>query len=381
MKVAVVGTRGFPDVQGGVENHCEHLYPLLVEKGAEIIVFTRKPYIKDRRRKLWKGVKLQCLWCPNKKSIEAVFHTFLALLCARFKGVDIVHVHAIGPAIMTPFAKLLGLKVVMTHHGHDYRRDKWNYLAKAVLKLGEKAGCRCANEVISISKGISDFIKHKFNRNACLIYNGVNIPGRIDCTGYLDTLGLKQGKYVLAVARFVPEKGLHHLISAFSGIQTDWNLVIVGDAVHETDYSKRLKAQAANNSKIVLTGSIYGNALAEVYSNAGLFVLPSCHEGLPIVLLEALSYGLSVIVSNISPNIEIGLDKNRYFAVGNEKALAQKLDDWIKKGAMSKEERAKQIEMITQKYNWNNIAEQTLRVYKSVLVGKKMDLNSIGDIL
>lgn len=279
--------------------------------------------------------------------------------------------HAIGPALMVPFARLLCLKVVMTHHGHDYRRNKWGCLAKAILKLGEKVGCRYANEVISVSKGISDFIKHKFNRNACLIYNGVNIPRRIGCTDYLDTLGIRIGKYVLAVARFVPEKGLHHLISAFSGIKTDWNLVIVGDADHEAYYSKQLKTQAANNSKIVLTGSIYGDVFAEVYSNAGLFVLPSYHEGFPIVLLEALSYGLSVIASSIAPNIEIGLDENRYFAVGDEKALTQKLDDWIKKGPMSKQEQAKQIEMITQRYNWNNIAEQTLRVYESVLVGKE----------
>lgn len=368
MKVAVIGTRGFPEVQGGIENHCEHLYPLLVEKGVEVTVFTRKPYIKDYRRKSWKGVKFQCLWCPKKKSLETLVHTFWALIYARFSGIDIIHIHGIGPALMIPFARLLGLKVVMTHHGHDYKRDKWGCFARAVLKFGEQAGCRCANEVISISKGISNFVKNKFDRNACLIYNGVNAPKRIDCMGYIDSFGIRHGKYVLAVSRFVQEKGLHHLIAAFSQVNTDWNLVIVGDADHETDYSKQLKAQAANNSKIILTGSIYGNTLAEVYSNAGLFVLPSYHEGLPIVLLEALSYGLSVLASNIAPNIEIGLDENRYFAVGDEKALAQKLEYWIKKGLLSKEEQAKQIEMIAQKYNWNNIAEQTLRVYESVIL-------------
>lgn len=170
------------------------------------------------------------------------------------------------------------------------------------------------------------------------------------------------------MGRFVPEKGLHNLISSFSNLQTDWKLVIAGDADHETPYSRRLKSQTADNSNVVLTGFIQGNALNEIYSHAGLFVLPSYYEGLPIALLEALSYGLSVLVSDIAPNREVGLDENRYFPVENEEALAEKLDQWIKKGPLSNEEQDKQIEMLRQRYNWDNVAEQVLQVYKNVLV-------------
>ncbi|GAG38931.1 unnamed protein product, partial [marine sediment metagenome] len=170
----------------------------------------------------------------------------------------------------------------MTHHGPDYKRAKWGRLAKAVLKLGERLGCKYANQIIAISAGIKTQVKEKFDRETHLIPNGIEILERARKMAYIESLGLTPGRYILSVARFVPEKGLHHLISAFSSLQTDWKLVITGDADHETPYSRRLKSQAATDRKVVLTGFIQGNALNEIYSHAGLFVLPSYHEGLPI---------------------------------------------------------------------------------------------------
>jgi glycosyltransferase involved in cell wall biosynthesis len=263
------------------------------------------------------------------------------------------------------------MKVVMTHHGPDYRRAKWGWLAKTVLKLGERFGCKYANQIIAISTGIKAQVKDKFGKEANLIPNGMEILERARKMAYIESIGLTPGKYILSVARFVPEKGLHNLISAFSNLQTNWKLVIAGDADYETPYSRQLKSQAADNSNVVLTGFIQGEALNEIYSHAALFVLPSYYEGLPIALLEALSYGLSVLVSDIAPNKEVGLDGNRYFPVGNEEALAKKLDDQIRKGTLSKEEQAKQIEMVRQRYNWDNIAEQVLQVYKNTLAGER----------
>jgi len=297
----------------------------------------------------------------------SIVHTALALLRAKFIGADIVHIHAIGPALMVPFAKLLGLRVVLTHHGFDYKRDKWNRFAKTVLKLGEKMGCRYADEVISISTEISDTIEERANRKANLIYNGVEIPKLAETNDYITGLGLTPGKYFLAVARFVPEKGLTDLISAFSRLKTDWKLVIAGDADHETIYSQQLKKMARETDKVVLSGYIHGDSLNELYSHAGLFVLPSYHEGLPISLLEALSYGLKVLVSDIKPNKEIGLDTDRYFPVSNIKALAEKMQQQSSEVSVSKQERIRQIEMVKQKYNWDKIAQQVLLVYKNVL--------------
>ena len=366
IKLVVLGTRGFPDIQGGVETHCHNLYSRLSKKGCKVIVLGRQPYTGSDVINC-NDARVLPLASSKSKYTEAFSHTLRGVLLTRRIRPDIVHFHAIGPSFFVPFARFLGMKVVITHHGADYKRAKWGRVAKAVLKLGEHLGCKYANEIIAISSGIQKDIKEKFGKNAHLIPNGIVFAKRTMESSYIESLGLTAGKYILAVARFVPEKGLHDLISAYSNLQTDWKLVIAGDADHETPYTRQLKSQAAGNCNVVLTGFIRGEALNEIYSHAGLFVLPSYHEGLPIALLEALSYGLSVLVSDIGPNKEVGLDDNRYFPVGNEETLVKKLTYYIGKCALYTEEQAKQIGIVRQRYNWDNIADQVLQVYKKVL--------------
>lgn len=366
MKIVVLGTRGFPNVQGGVETHCQHLYPRLAKMGLDVTVCTRAHYLTMPFKSNWKGIKFINIRCPRSKSLEAIVHTTLGVFRARLIHADIAHIHATGPSLLVPLAKLMGLKVVITHHGPDYERAKWGWFAKAVLKLGERLGCKYADQIIAISSDIKTHVKRKFNRDAHLIPNGVEIGEQTTKTDYIESIGLTRNKYFLAVSRLVPEKGLDDLVSAFSSLQTNWKLVIAGDADHKTPYSRQFKRQAENDSRIVLTGFIKGDALNEIYSHAGLFVMPSYYEGFPIALLEALSYGLGVLVSDIVPNKQVKLNENRYFPVGNKEALAEKMNHWIKNGSLSNEERTKQIEMVRQKYNWDDIAEQVLQVYKSV---------------
>jgi glycosyltransferase involved in cell wall biosynthesis len=367
LKVHILGTRGFPEVQGGVEKHCEELFPRLVALGVDVTVFTRTPYLTKPYMREWQGVKFINLWCPRQKSLEALFHTFFGVFVARMRSPNILHCNAIGPSLLIPLARLLRLKVVMTHHGPDYERAKWGQLAKKVLQLGEKWGCKYADEIIAISSGINNLVKEKFRREARLIPNGVIIPTKKrKKTDYIESLALTPQKYILAVARFVPEKGLHHLISAFSKVDTDWQLAIAGDADHETEYSRNFKMIVKNTKNVVLTGFITGEPLEELYSHAGLFVLPSYYEGLPIVLLEALSYGLSVLVSNIAPNREVELDEDRYFPVGDETELSKRLEYWIERGPLSANEREEQVEMVRKRYDWDKIAEETLKVYEAV---------------
>ncbi len=369
MKIVVTGTRGFPNVQGGVETHCQHLYPRLAEMGLDVTACTRSQYLTRPFKTDWKGVKFINIRCPKNKSFEAIIHTALAIFKTRSIHPDIIHIHAIGPSLLVPLAKLMGLKVVVTHHGPDYNRAKWGFMAKAILKLGERLGCKYADQVIAISSEIKEHIKKEFNKDAHLIPNGVDIPQLSHNTDYIESLGLTPNKYFLAVGRFVPEKGFDDLITAFSSFDTDWKLVIAGDADHQAPYSEQLKLNVKGNENIVLTGFIQGDALNEVYSHAGLFVMPSYHEGLPIALLEALSYGLPVLVSDILPNKEVQLDEDKYFPVGNIDALAEKMHLWQNTGAFSIEEQTEQIEMVKQKYNWDKIAQQTLEVYNSIFAG------------
>jgi len=365
VRIFITGTRGIPDIPGGVEKHCEELFPRIAARGHEILLCTRSSYVSQKLDE-WRGVRLINCFAPRKKSLEAIVHTFIALLKARWYSPDVVHIHAIGPSLLTPIARMLGLKVVVTNHGPDYNRQKWGRLAKFVLRLGEKTGGRYANEVIAISSVIADIIRERCHREPELIYNGVNFQQKSKQSDFLSKIGVVPFKYILAVARFVPEKGLHDLVDAFEAVEGDYNLVIAGDADHETDYSKNLRHRASENKRIILTGYITGEPLNQVYSNARLFVLPSYHEGLPIVLLEAMSYGLPVLVSDIPANKEVNLPADWYFRCGDVDDLKKKMELLLRKG-LFEEEQNKIRSQLEEKYNWDRIAEQTIEVYRKAL--------------
>lgn len=363
MKIVVIGTRGIPHIQGGVETHCEELYPHLVEKGCEVTVVRRSCYVDDNNRiSEYKGVKLHDVYAPRKKSIEAIVHTFLAMCYARRVGADVVHCHAVGPSIVVPFGRLLGLKVVMTHHGPDYDRKKWNALAKGVIKLGERWGVTFANRVIVISNVINDIIKKEYYRmDGRLIYNGTPFPVKSTSTSALQKWGITPGKYIVALGRFVPEKGFDGLVEAYvqsSLAAQGIRLVIAGDADHEDEYSKRLKELARSN-QVVLTGFIRGEQLNQLMANAALFVLPSFHEGLPISLLEAMSYELPVLVSDIPANKEVGLASADYFPCGDWALLADLLQ--------AKAASPGSVQYDLSMYDWEYIAGQVYDVYKEVV--------------
>lgn len=363
MKIVVTGTRGIPNILGGVETHCEELFPRIAAKGHDVTVIRRSCYVTpDNKIKEYKGVRLKDIYAPRKKSLEAILHTFLSVLKARSMNPDIVHIHAVGPSIMVPLARLLGMKVVTTNHGPDYERKKWGGFAKRVIQLGEKWSTRYSQRVIVISKVIAGILESKYGRSdTCLIYNGVNRPVKSCHTDYLESLGIQKGdKYVLTIGRFVKEKGFHDLIEAFQKAQlSGYKLVIAGDSDHQDEYSESLKAQA-RNAGVVLTGFIKGEKLNQVMTNASLFVLPSYHEGLPIALLEAMSYDLDVVVSDIPANrLEI-LNPDDFFHVGDTDDLSSKLKEKTSHARVSRHYDLKE-------YDWDHIAEQTLEVYKSIV--------------
>ena len=363
-RIVVTGTRGIPNVMGGVETHCEELFPRIAARGFDVTVIRRSSYVRDYLTE-WKGVKFVDIESPKKKSFEAIIHTFRAINEAKRLGADILHIHAIGPALLVPYAKMLGMRVVFTHHGPDYDRDKWGFAAKTMLKLGERMGCMFADDVIVISDVIRNLIKRKYNRtqHIHLIYNGVSQPEICDYPEYFQELGIEKGKYVLGMCRFVPEKNLHHLIDAYVKVKErdpdlDIKLVLAGDTDFEDDYSRSLKEVARKNG-VVLTGFIKGRKLHSLLTNCRCYCLPSSHEGLPIALLEAMSYGVKVIVSDIPANLEVGLPESDYFPVGNVDALTKKL-----KTVMSQP--LQHIDYDMKKYNWEKIADQVADVYKGL---------------
>ena len=365
MKIFVTGTRGIPAIPGGVEKHCQELYPLIAKMGHDVWVATRKPYILKECDN-WNRVKLIHINAPVIKSFEAIVHTFLAVIKARTLKVDIIHIHAVGPGLMVPLAKILGMRVVLTNHGPDYHRQKWGTFAKAMLRLGEYLGCKFADSVIVISPIIQNIVFNRCKKQSHIIYNGVPVPELTQEIDYLNKINVEPNKYLIAVSRFVPEKGLDLLIKAFGMIDTDLFLVIAGDADHETQYSKNLKQMIDENDNIIRTGYITGEPLNQLFSHAKLFVLPSYHEGLPIVLLEALSYGLPVLVSDIPANLEVELPEERFFKCGDIDDLQIKMRKLIETN-ISQNERNEFVSQIANKYKWQKIAEQTVKVYKTIV--------------
>lgn len=362
MRIFVTGTRGIPHIQGGVETHCQELYPRLVKMGHEVIVARRKSYAKENCHNYsYKGVTLVDVPTIKSKSLEAFVHTFFALFYARYYNADVVHIHAIGPSIMAPVARLLGLKVVVTNHGPDYDRQKWGRFAKTILKLGENWGTRFANRVISISEVIRQALIQNYGRkDAYLIFNGVNKPFKNMKTDYLETLGIEPGKYLFAAGRFVEEKGFIDLIKAWNQLENKPQLVIAGDADHETSYSRDVKKYAKRYG-VILTGFVKGGKLNQLFSHARMFVMPSYHEGLPIALLEAMSYGLDVVVSDIPANLEVGLDQHSYFKTGDKKALTKAIHFKLEEASVP------DYSYLLKKYDWDVIAWQTESVYKECI--------------
>ncbi len=362
-KITVLGTRGIPDVLGGVETHCQNLYPAIKALfDVDICVIARSPYVGYQTSE-YKGVETRAVWAPKKRSLEAIVHSVLAALSTWFDKSDIVHVHAIGPGLVVPLLRLMGKKVVFTHHGPDYDRQKWGYIAKQTLLLGERFAVKYASEVIVISDVINNLIKQKYGReDAHLIYNGVNLPKPLS-EDHIQTMlarfSLQPKGYLVAVGRFVEEKGLHDLIAAYRQSGITLPLVLVGDADHPTAYSIQLKQLAADTPNVILTGFLKGDDLQAVFSQAKLFVMPSYHEGLPIALLEAMSFSLPAVVSDIPANLEVKLPMDAYFKVGNVTELAEKITKGIQQDSVDYSE-------YLQRYDWQDIARQTVAVYHSI---------------
>jgi len=364
VRIMVLGIRGIPNIPGGIETHAEQLYLRLSALGCSVEALVRGPYVASDVRS-FASISIRRLWSPRRTGVEALLHSLIGVLYAGIMRPDVLHIHGIGPALVTPVARLLGLRVVVTHHGLDYEREKWGRFARVVLRLGERVGMRSSNARIAISKAIVDLVRIKYARDCSLIPNGVGPVEPCADAEHVRRFGLEPGRFFLQVSRMVPEKRQLDLIRAYASAQQPqgWKLALVG-ALDKSRYSQQVIA-AARDAGVVLTGRLTGEPLKQLYSHAGAFVLPSSHEGLAIVLLEALSYGLPVLASAIPGNLEIDLESSCYFPLGDTAALATRLCQ-LAQAPINETERAARRLSVARRYDWDRIAMQTLQVYRTV---------------
>ena len=364
LRICVLGIRGIDNVQGGVETHAAELYPRLIPLGCEVIAIVRSPFSPKGVTRVG-AVRVRRLWAPRAAGLEAFLHSLLGVLYAAWHRPDILHIHAIGPAIVTPIARMLGLRVVVTHHGPDYERDKWGRFARAVLRRGELWGMRYSHARIAISRVIQSLIRNRYSKDSVLIPNGVSPAPPTPNIAHIEAAGLVAGRYFLMVSRIVPEKRQLELIEAFRlAAIPGWKLALVG-GLGDDAYARRVSAAAASLPAVVLTGFRTGEALRQIYAHAGAFILPSAHEGLPIALLEALSFGLPVVASDIPANLEIGLPAESYFPLDDVRTLAARLTK-VATQEESAESREARTRWVAERYDWDRIARQTYEVYAAV---------------
>jgi glycosyltransferase involved in cell wall biosynthesis len=366
LKICVIGLRGVPGIMGGVEAHCEQLFPRLkvLRPDYQISIVGRRPYITTGTFD-FNGVRVVPLPAMHGKYFEAISNTALGVLYARFVlRAKLLHIHNIGPALLAPLARLLGMKLVVTYHSKNFEHAKWNAVAKAVLRLGEWCTVNAAHRVIVISRSVAEELRQRYPRSSrkfAFIPNGATEFAATDNETYsrslLDHFGLSPGKYVLAVGRLVPEKSFHTLIEAYKAADPDFKLVIAGKADHEDDYSRGLLKHASD--KICFTGFQGQRELGVLYRHASLFVLPSSHEGLPIAALEAAGMGIPALLSDIQANRDIDLPAECYFPVGDVEALRHKL---LQPHQAYRSDRRS----IAERFDWSLVAKQTDALYDSL---------------
>lgn len=362
--LAAAGLRGVPDVMGGIETHCQHLYPGLLRAipGLQVRLYARSPYVKSGPYE-YQGVEVWPLPAVRARGAEALLHTLLAVLHACVvRRPSLLHLHAIGPALFVPLARAAGLRVVCTHHGRDYRRAKWGPFAKWALRAGEGAMVRFSHQVICVSDDDAESLRARFPARRDRIHaipNGVDLPPQSpQGDAVLSELGLDPMGYVLAVGRLVPEKGFHELIAAHRRSPGGRRLVIVGAADHEDRYSRDLLASAGPD--VVFAGRRQKGELRSLYENAALFVLPSHHEGLPLVALEAMFCRTRCLLSDIPANRQLQLPAAAYFPPGDVAGLAAKLGQPL-------EGLARPEPSMLQRYRWSGVATATAEVLKRAL--------------
>jgi glycosyltransferase involved in cell wall biosynthesis len=363
----VLGTRGIPNVQGGVETHIEKLAPKLaaLDPQTDLVVLARRSHVLAGRYG-YRGVEVIALPAPRNRYLEAFTHTLLGVLYARFAlRARLVHLHAIGPSLLAPLAKLLGMKVVVTHHSRNYLHAKWNTLARRGLRLGEACAAMFADRIIAVSPSLAAELRVRYPTKAhkiSYIPNGAPSFER-ECdaatdVAVLERVGAKPANYILAVGRLVPEKAFHDLIAAVQTGRVAQALVIAGGADHADDYSRELLASASD--KVIFAGYVRHAELFALYRNASLFVLPSYQEGMPISVLEAVAAETPILMSDIPANTDLGLPEKHYFPVGDVAALTEKLQtphaDLRTDGAA-----------FLAQFDWDDIARKTLAVYAEAL--------------
>ncbi len=374
LRIAMIGHKRIPSREGGVEIVVEELAVRMAAMGHHVDAYNRyghhvsgKKYEQEygwKGRKFYKGVRVYIVPTFRTSKLNAIVYSFFATVRAMFGRYDIFHFHAEGPCVMVWLPKLFHKKIVVTVHGLDWQRAKWGNFASYVIKLGERMAAKYADEIIVLSENVKQYFADTYNRQVTYIPNAIDRPEPKRAQLITEKYGLTKDGYLLSLGRIVPEKGVHYLIDAFLEIDTDKKLVIAGGNSHAVEYMEQIHQMVAKDERIIMTDFVQGQVLEELYSNAYAFVLPSDVEGMALTLLEAMSYGDCCLVSDICENTEVVEDKALIFRHGDVKDLRRQLAYLLTHPEVVEEYRKQSADYICGKYNWDDVVEETLKLYR-----------------
>ena len=355
--------------EGGIEIVVKELCTRMAKNGYTVTCYNRSGHhvsgAEYDKKTEYEGINQKCVPTIEKKGLAAVSSSFFAALYSAFGKYNIVHIHAEGPAFFSWLPKLLGKRVIVTVHGLDWQREKWKSgFGSKFIKQGEKNAVKYADEIIVLSKGVHDYFRNQYGRETRFIPNGVNRPEIRKAELITDKFGLTKDSYILFLGRLVPEKGIRYLIEAFKNVKTEKKLVIAGGSSDTDSFMKELKELAKDDKRIIFTGFVQGQILEELYSNAYIYTLPSDLEGMPLSLLEAMSYGNCCLVSDIQECTEVVEDKALIFKKSNVQDLQNKLQEACDRAEKIMELKQQAADYICKKYNWDDVVEETLKLYK-----------------
>lgn len=373
MKIAFIGHKRIPSREGGIEIVVDELATRMAARGNSVVAYNRKGHnvagaefdneANDNKPYTYKGVQVIPVHTFNMKGLAALTSSFFATLKAVAARPDVIHYHAEGPCVMLRLPHWLGIRTVATIHGLDWQRAKWGRFASAYLKFGERTAARCADEVIVLSHNVQQYFRDTYGRETRFIPNGIERGSRLSPRIIAEKYGLEQNGYVLFLGRIVPEKGLHYLIEAFKRLDTDKKLVIAGGASDSKEYHEEIKSLVAGDDRIIMTGFTEGDELAELFSNAYVYVLPSDLEGMPMSLLEAMSFGCCCLTSDIPECTEVLGDHGVIFRKSDVDDLAGKLGALLANPARVQQLQAGAADYITGRYSWDSVVDRTLALY------------------
>ena len=362
MNIAMIGHKQVPSREGGIEVVVSELAYRMAEKGNSVTCFNRKGGREAENRVPYKIITVPTI---QKKGLAAASSSFFSAVRAAAGRYDVVHFHAEGPAFMCRIPKLVGKKVIVTVHGLDHQRAKWGRFASAYIKGGEKNAVKYADHIIVLSRNVQQYFLDTYARETVYIPNGIERPEKKGPDLITKKYGLEKNGYILFVGRLVPEKGLTYLIEAFKKTDTGKKLVIAGGSSDTDIFTGELKKACEDDDRIIFTGFATGRLLEELYSNAYVYVLPSDVEGMPLTLLEAMSYGNCCLTSDIAECTEVTEDKALSFKKGDPADLKEKLQYLIKNEDIVSYYKANASDYICSRYNWDEVTDRTLMLYRN----------------